>query len=78
MKRIIPLLLLFFASIFFFNTEVAAQKRSSKPKTVKVKSYTTKKGKHVRSHYRSKPKRKSAYYLIPYIDRRRVLTMTAA
>jgi hypothetical protein len=33
-------------------------KKSYKPKTVKVRSYTTKKGKYVRSYYRSKPSRR--------------------
>lgn len=41
----------------------AEKKKSYKPKTVHVRSYTTKKGKHVRSHKRSKP----TTYIIPKV-----------
>jgi hypothetical protein len=51
------LLVLFVSTLFLLTTlDASAQKRKSyKPKTVHVRSYTTKKGKHVRSYKRSKP-----------------------
>lgn len=59
MKRIISIFLLVFFTVCFSNNDAIAQKsKSYKPKTVKVKSYTTKKGKTVRSYYRSKPSRR--------------------
>jgi hypothetical protein len=48
-------------------------KKSYKPKTVRVKSYTTKKGKHVKSYRRSKPsKRRHAYILIEAVEPKRI------
>jgi|GEM_PF-4156642 len=59
MKKVFLTLLLAVFTICFTHSNAIAQKsKSHKPKTVKVKSYTTKKGKTVRSHYRSKPSRR--------------------
>lgn len=56
MKKNILLLTIFTFICFLFTQPIHAQKRkSSKAKTVRVKSYTTKKGTRVKSHYRSKP-----------------------
>ncbi|MFD2920387.1 hypothetical protein ACFS6H_11735 [Terrimonas rubra] len=56
MKKSILLLIIFTITCFLFTHTAHAQKRkSSKAKTVRVKSYTTKKGTRVKSHYRSKP-----------------------
>lgn len=65
MQKIIIAILLA-AGLFFTPSDVFSQKRkSSKPKTVHVRSYTTKKGKYVRSHYRSKPSKRRHTYIMP-------------
>ena len=68
MKRIILSLLLFMA-ILFAPSLCHAQK-SYKPKTVHVRSYTTKSGKTVRSHWRSKPTRRKHSYVMPVMWRK--------
>jgi len=49
---------------------VPGHKKSAKAKTVKVKSYKTKKGKHVTAHYRSKPGKRHSF-ILPVIDFKR-------
>lgn len=72
MKKIL-IAVTFLCCLTAFSNHALAQKKSSyktksaKPKTVRVKSHTTKKGKHVKSHYRSKPTRKKYSYTVPVI-----------
>jgi hypothetical protein len=62
--------LTFLCCLFFISNTADAQKRkSSKAKTVRVKNYTTKKGKHVKSYKRSKPSKRHTY-VIPFSGRK--------
>lgn len=66
MKRIV-LLLSFLFFVLVFPRVASAQTRA---KTVHVRTYTTKKGKTVKAHYRSKPsKHKTAYLGTMYYKR---------
>jgi len=59
---------LFIVIAVFFALALAIDGNAQKAKTVHVKSYTTKKGKHVDSHYRSRPTRHRKYsYINPII-----------
>lgn len=74
MKKLFTVITFLCCLIAFSNNADAQRKtshksKSYKPKTVRVKSYTTKKGKHVRSHYRSKPSRRKYNYLMPMVRR---------
>lgn len=64
MKKIIIVLLMLFAFATLSQSAFSQKRKSSKAKTVRVKSYTTKKGKHVKSHYRSKPSKKRRTFII--------------
>lgn len=56
-KFLFAFFLTVFTICFTPSITIAQKSKSYKPKTVRVKSYTTKKGKSVRSYYRSKPSR---------------------
>jgi hypothetical protein len=59
-------LLTIFAVILFTLT-ASLKVNAQKSRSVHVKSYTTKKGKHVNSHYRSRPSRHKKYsYARPF------------
>ncbi len=61
MKKILLMVIAFAIALFTFQSTSAQSRKGYKPKTVHVKSYRTKSGKQVRSHYRSKPsKRRTA------------------
>ena len=76
-KKLLPVFITVI-TFLLFSFPVNAQKKTyksksssykpkttpAKPKTVHVRSYTTKKGKYVRSHYRSKPTRKKTSFII--------------
>lgn len=55
MKAIIYLLMT--GLILLFSSFNALEAQTKRPKTVHLKSYTTKKGKHVTSYKRSTPRR---------------------
>lgn len=65
-KIILTFLLTAFILCFIQLDTVAQKSKSYKPKTVKVRSYTTKKGKTVRSYYRSKPSRRKTSGVFKY------------
>lgn len=70
--------LILIASLFFLFAVIPsisnAQKRVSsgayRPKTVHVRAYTTKRGTHVRSYYRSRPSRRGHSFIFPVIRRK--------
>ncbi len=57
MKKIIVAIIALVFSLSISN--IAYSQRAHRAKTVHVKAYHTKKGKTVKSHYRSKPRRHS-------------------
>ncbi len=67
MRKLLVAIILVFGIFFtpFHSFSQNSKSKSYKPKTVRVKSYTTKKGKHVKSHYRSKPSKRKHTYIIP-------------
>lgn len=69
MKKVFLFLLSFF--MLLSSDSFAQKSKSYKAKTVRVKGYTTKKGKYVKPHYRSK---KSSFILFPelYFHKKRV------
>lgn len=76
MKKLLLLLTLMGFLAFVPSISFAQRKsgtKSSKPKAVHVKSYTTKTGKHVKSHYRSKPVKRKHAYILEAAENRRII-----
>ncbi|MEP7376075.1 MAG: hypothetical protein ABI675_21950 [Chitinophagaceae bacterium] len=63
MKKLMIVLTCLFLFVGLSQTAMAQKKRSYKAKTVRVKSYNTRKGKRVQSYKRSKPSRRTTFIM---------------